>query len=565
MREEMRGLFLAIVLSIVAIFITNRFFPGKTVPAAAPAVTEEAPLPQTPLPQEKIKADELIAAADTAEIMASAEAVRQDSRIYIKNASLTGSIRVKGARFDNLLLEKYKQTLENDSPDVELFAPAKTAAPYYAEFGWLSSDSSLRMPDHNTVWTVRGGELTPETPVVLEWNNGQGLKFIRKISLDADYMFNIQQDVENDTGRTVTLYPYGLINRKTENANPSASVVHEGLIGVVDNNLKEIKYKDLIDEKAKEFKTAQGWAGFSDRYWFTAFILEGQNQNKVKFSATGKQNFQTDYVGAPVTAAPGSVASNSVKLFAGAKEIKLLDKYTQSLNIPKFDLAVDFGWYYFLTKPFFYILDFLYNFIGNMGWAILLFAALLRLVMFPIANKSYDSMSKMKKIQPKIKELQERYGNDKMKLQQETLEMYRREKINPAAGCLPMFIQIPVFFSLYKVLNIAIEIRHAPFIGWIKDLSAPDPLVLSTILHFPVPSLLDIGVWPIIMGITMYVQQKLNPAPTNKDQARMFALMPLIFTFMLGHFASGLVIYWTLSNILSIIQQKAIMRKNGVK
>lgn len=565
MREEMRGLFLAIVLSIVAIFITNRFFPGKTVPAAAPAVTEEAPLPQTPLPQEKIKADELIAAADTAEIMASAEAVRQDSRIYIKNASLTGSIRVKGARFDNLLLEKYKQTLENDSPDVELFAPAKTAAPYYAEFGWLSSDSSLRMPDHNTVWTVRGGELTPETPVVLEWNNGQGLKFIRKISLDADYMFNIQQDVENDTGRTVTLYPYGLINRKTENANPSASVVHEGLISVVDNNLKEIKYKDLIDEKAKEFKTAQGWAGFSDRYWFTAFILEGQNQNTVKFSATGKQNFQTDYVGAPVTAAPGSVASNSVKLFAGAKEIKLLDKYTQSLNIPKFDLAVDFGWYYFLTKPFFYILDFLYNFIGNMGWAILLFAALLRLVMFPIANKSYDSMSKMKKIQPKIKELQERYGNDKMKLQQETLEMYRREKINPAAGCLPMFIQIPVFFSLYKVLNIAIEIRHAPFIGWIKDLSAPDPLVLSTILHFPVPSLLDIGVWPIIMGITMYVQQKLNPAPTNKDQARMFALMPLIFTFMLGHFASGLVIYWTLSNILSIIQQKAIMRKNGVK
>lgn len=565
MREEMRGLFLAIVLSIVAIFITNRFFPGKTVPAAAPAVTEEAPLPQTPLPQEKIKADELIAAADTAEIMASAEAVRQDSRIHIKNASLTGSIRVKGARFDNLLLEKYKQTLENDSPDVELFAPAKTAAPYYAEFGWLSSDSSLRMPDHNTVWTVRGGELTPETPVVLEWNNGQGLKFIRKISLDADYMFNIQQDVENDTGRTVTLYPYGLINRKTENANPSASVVHEGLIGVVDNNLKEIKYKDLIDEKAKEFKTAQGWAGFSDRYWFTAFILGGQNQNTVKFSATGKQNFQTDYVGAPVTAAPGSVASNSVKLFAGAKEIKLLDKYTQSLNIPKFDLAVDFGWYYFLTKPFFYILDFLYNFIGNMGWAILLFAALLRLVMFPIANKSYDSMSKMKKIQPKIKELQERYGNDKMKLQQETLEMYRREKINPAAGCLPMFIQIPVFFSLYKVLNIAIEIRHAPFIGWIKDLSAPDPLVLSTILHFPVPSLLDIGVWPIIMGITMYVQQKLNPAPTNKDQARMFALMPLIFTFMLGHFASGLVIYWTLSNILSIIQQKAIMRKNGVK
>ena len=277
------------------------------------------------------------------------------------------------------------------------------------------------------------------------------------------------------------------------------------------------------------------------------------------------KTYQADYVGAPITVAPGSVGTNTVKMFAGAKEIKLLDNYTKQFNIPKFDLAVDFGWYYFLTKPFFYILDFLYNFIGNMGWAILLFAALLRFLMFPIANKSYESMSKMKKVQPRIKELQERYGDDKMKLQQETLELYRREKINPAAGCLPMLIQIPVFFSLYKVLNISIEIRHAPFIGWIKDLSAPDPLTLSAWTHLPIPGLLDIGVWPILMGLTMWIQQKLNPAPTNKDQARMFAMMPVIFTFMLGHFASGLVIYWTLSNILSIIQQKAIMKKNGVK
>ena len=251
-------------------------------------------------------------------------------------------------------------------------------------------------------------------------------------------------------------------------------------------------------------------------------------------------------------------------MFAGAKEIKLLDNYTKQYNIDKFDLAVDFGWYYFLTKPFFYILDFLYNFIGNMGWAILLFAALLRLAMFPIANKSYESMSKMKKVQPKMQELQEKYKDDKVKMQQEVMALYRKEKINPAAGCLPVLLQIPVFFSLYKVLNISIEIRHAPFIGWIKDLSAPDPLTLSVITHLPIPSLLDIGVWPILMGLTMYIQQKLNPAPTNKDQARMFAMMPLIFTFMLGHFASGLVIYWTLSNILSIIQQRVIMKKIGV-
>lgn len=563
MREEMKGLFLAIILSIAVIFVTNRFFPSKIAPQSATVTaTTEAPLPTTPLTQESLHNEE---AALTAEALTPEEVVKQDSRIGIKNAALTGSIRVKGARLDNLLLEKYKQTLDKDSPDVELLLPAKTATPYYAEFGWLSPDKSVRLPDRNTVWTVKGRELTPETPIVMEWNNGQGLKFIRKISLDNNYMFNIQQDVENDTTQTVTLFPYGLLNRKLENLSTATSVVHEGLIGVVDDTLKEVKYKDLVDEKAKEFKTNQGWAGFTDRYWFTAFILDNPTTNTVKFSSTAKDTFQADYVGSPLTIAPGSVATNNLKLFAGAKEIKLLDHYTKSLNIPKFDLAVDFGWYYFLTKPFFYILDFLYNFIGNMGWAILLFAALLRLAMFPVANKSFDSMSKMKKIQPKIKELQEKYGDDKMKLQQATMEMYRKEKINPAAGCLPMLIQIPVFFSLYKVLNIAIEIRHAPFIGWIKDLSAPDPLVLSTILHFPVPSLLNIGVWPIIMGLTMFVQQKLNPTPTNKDQARMFALMPVIFTFMLGHFASGLVIYWTLSNVLSIIQQKAIMRKNGVK
>lgn len=558
MRDEMKGLFLAIILSIAVIFITNYFFPSQT-PSQAPEVSApQANLPSTPVTDTDVK--ELL----QAEPETTQEVIAKDSRIQISSSALSGSIRTKGGRLDNLMLEKYKQTLEEGSPDVELFTPAQTQAPYYAEFGWLSTNPKVNLPNKDTIWSVKGQKLTPETPIVMEWNNGQGLKFIRKISLDDNYMFTIQQNVINNSNQAVTLYPYGLINRKLANVNSSASVVHEGLIGVVDNNLQEIKYKDLVEDKAKEYKTAQGWAGFSDRYWFSALIVNGSTPNTIKFSSTGENTFQTDYVGSPITIASGDVGNADVKLFAGAKEIKLLDKYTTSLNIPKFDLAVDFGWYYFLTKPFFYILDFLYNFIGNMGWAILLFAALLRLVMFPIANKSYDSMSKMKKIQPKLKELQERYQDDKVKLQQETMEMYRREKINPAAGCLPMLIQIPVFFSLYKVLNISIEIRHAPFIGWIKDLSAPDPLVLSTILHFPVPSLLDIGVWPIIMGLTMYIQQKLNPAPTNKDQARMFALLPVIFTFMLGHFASGLVIYWTLSNILSIIQQKAIMRKNGV-
>ena len=329
--------------------------------------------------------------------------------------------------------------------------------------------------------------------------------------------------------------------------------------------MKEIKNSSLNAQgEREEFKTNGGWVGFGDRYWFSSLVL-GNNQNaKVKFSKTAENTYQIDYLGAETNVAPGSIGTQNIRFYSGAKEIKLLDNYTKTYNIDKFDLAVDFGWYYFLTKPFFYILDFLYHIIGNMGWAILLFAALLRLAMYPIANKSYESMSKMKKVQPKMLEIQERYKDDKVKMQQEIMNLYRKEKINPAAGCLPVLIQIPVFFSLYKVLNISIEIRHAPFIGWIKDLSAPDPLTISVWSHLPIPGILDIGIWPILMGISMYIQQKLNPAPTNKDQARVFALLPLIFTFMLGHFASGLIIYWTLSNLLSIIQQKAIMRKIGV-
>lgn len=556
MKEEMKGLYAAVVLSIAVIFVTNLFFPKK------PAVTPAAEPQKVELTTERQTAKETVAD----EVKLSVEqAAAQDSRVKVANGAVEGSIRVKGARFDELYLTEYKQTQNPDSPNVDLLAPSQTANPYYAEFGWIGTDSSLRLPNDDTLWTVKGSELTPETPVVLEWNNGRGLKFVRKISVDDNYMFNIEQIVENTSGENVTLYPYGLINRRHEKAKSSTSVVHEGLIGVINSTLKEIKYDNLKDDKKEEFKSDGGWAGFSDRYWFSALILDNNKESNVKFAFIGDDRYQADFVGEPVMIANNTVGTHSSKFFAGAKEIKLLDRYTKMLNIDKFDLAVDFGWYYFLTKPFFYILDFLYHLIGNMGWAILLFAALLRLAMFPVANKSYESMSKMKKVQPKIQDLQEKYKDDKVKLQQEMMNLYRKEKINPASGCLPMLIQIPIFFSLYKVLNISIEIRHAPFIGWIKDLSAPDPLTISVWSHLPIPGFLDIGIWPIVMGLTMYIQQKLNPKPANKDQARMFALMPLIFTFMLGHFASGLVIYWTLSNILSILQQKVIMKKVGVE
>ncbi len=553
MKDELKSFYAAVLLSLGVVFLSNFLFSDKkenieeTQPVVETAVIDtqkELTEDKDILPQENLSTEEVLVSSQ---------------RVDIDNDAIKGSIRANGGRIDNLWLKKYKQTLSADSADVELFAPTKSANPYYAEFGWLSSDKNIKLPNSETLWTVKGDKLTPQTPVILEWDNGEGLRFITKFSVDNDYMFNIDQYVENNTDKSVTLYPYGLIARNQEKAI-GASVVHEGLIGVFDDELEEVKYSDLKKEN-KEFESNGGWFGFSDRYWFSSIIINSKQKIKAKFSRNDTF-YQTDYVGAPVTVSAGSVGSSQEMLYAGAKEIKLLDKYTDDLHISKFDLAVDFGWYYFLTKPFFYILDFLYNIIGNMGWAILLFATLLRLAMFPIANKSFENMAKMKKLQPKLKELQEKFAEDKLKLQQETVLLYQKEKVNPASGCLPMFIQIPVFFSLYKVLNIAIEIRHAPFIGWIKDLSAPDPMVISAWSHLPIPGFLDIGVWPIVMGLTMFIQQKMNPAPTNKDQARAFALMPLIFTFMMGHFAAGLVIYWSFSNLLAIIQQRAILIKN---
>ena len=554
--DDFKSFITAVFLSALVVLGVNYFFPQQT--AENKTVIEEA---QTPVAEE-LPTENNVNTTDYAPIE---DILKQDERLKISNGTIHGSIRLKGARFDEILLGKYKLTLDADSPDVELFSPAKTANPYYADYGWLSTDKSLALPNKDTLWTVEGNqELNQNTPITLTWNNGQGVKFSYVISLDDNYLFDIKQTIENNSGHEITVYPYGLFSKSILNEQNSRSVVHEGFTGIIDGDLKEIRYNELDAEKEPEtFETTGGWISLTDRYWFSAFIFNDTYKAKVTLRKTNDNTFQLDFKGLPMQIQSGSSASFSSQMYAGAKEIKLLDKYSE--NIKKFDLNVDFGWYYFLTKPFFYILDYLYNLIGNMGWAILLFAALLRLLMFPIANKSYESMSKMKKLQPKMRELQETYKDDKMALQRATMELYSREKVNPASGCLPLFIQIPIFFSLYKVLNIAIEIRHAPFIGWIKDLSAPDPLTISTWAHIYVPSLLDIGVWPLIYGVTMFIQQKLNPAPANKDQARMMAMMPLIFMIMFAHFAVGLVIYWTLSNILSVIQQKYIMHKNGVK
>ena len=556
--DDFKSFITAVFLSALVVLGFNYFFPQQNAEADKVAVEET----QAPIAEETPKtadADNNIVYEPVDKIL------KQDERLKIGNDVINGTIRLKGARFDEILLNKYKLTLDEDSPDVELFSPAKTENAYYADYGWLSNDKTLLLPNKDTLWTIEGNqELTPDTPVTLFWNNGEGVKFIYKITIDNNYLFNISQTVENNSGREITVYPYGLFSKTINSDQTGRSVVHEGFTGIINGDLKEIKYTKLDTDKEPEtFETTGGWISLTERYWFSAFVFNDSYKAKVTLRKVNDNTFQLDFKGLPMQIQSGSSASFSSQMYAGAKEIKLLDKYSKVIK--KFDLNVDFGWYYFLTKPFFYILDYLYHFIGNMGWAILLFAALLRLLMFPIANKSYESMSKMKKVQPKLMELQNTFKDDKMALQRATMELYRREKVNPASGCLPLFIQIPIFFSLYKVLNIDIEIRHAPFIGWIKDLSAPDPLTISTWAHIYVPSLLDIGVLPLIYGVTMFIQQKLNPAPANKDQARMMAMMPLIFMIMFAHFAVGLLIYWTLSNILSVIQQKYIMHKNGVK
>ncbi len=555
MKDELKSLSLAIVLSFIAIYSVNYFFGINKKSAVQPQVAQV----------EEAVAESIKDTATPEVIKNTDEALAEDKRIAFHNNAVDGSIRLKGARFDNLSLSKYNVSLDENSPKVELLKPAHTQNQYFAELGWLSLDKNISLPSAASVWESANSKLTPETPITLTWQNNKGIKIIRKISMDADYLFTIEDTVENNSGEEVEVFPYALISRNIKDLEATRSVVHEGVSGIVDGTLKEFKYNSLKKNDSKTFETKGGWLGFSDRYWFSAFILGNKDKATATVKNNNDTNYQVDYLGSRIIIPNHKSETYTYRFFSGAKEIKLLDKYKKENGFPKFDLAVDFGWYYFLTKPFFYILDILYGFLGNMGWAILLFAALLRLCMFPIANKSYTSMAKMRALQPKINEIRAKYGDNQMLVQQATMELYKREKINPASGCLPLLIQIPIFFSLYKVLNFSLEIRHAPFIGWIQDLSAPDPMTISQMTNIAVPGFIDIGLWPIFMGFTMWVQQKLNPAPASKEQARMFALMPVFFTFMLGHFAAGLIIYWTLSNILSIIQQKAIMKKNGVK
>jgi len=511
-----------------------------------------------------------------------AEVLAESPRIAIASPSLKGSISLKGARIDDLKLGQYRETVDPKSPEIVLFTPPGMPDAYYAEFGWVASGAGVKLPDANTLWQAERTTLTPATPVTLTWDNGQGLKFERTYAIDDAYMVQVTQKVENSGSAAVTLYPYGLVSRSGDPPTSNYYILHEGPLGVLDGVLHDgsffdkakIDYKDL-QKTPYEQDTTGGWLGFTDKYWLVALIPNQKVPVRTRFSDTvtsGNNKYQADYVTtAGLALEPGQTITAVSRMFAGAKEVHRLDSYEQKLGIERLSYAIDWGWYWFFTKPIFYLLDYLNKLVGNFGIAILLLTVIIKGLFFPLANKSYRSMSKLKKLQPEMMKIRERFKDDRERMNKEMMELYKREKANPASGCLPMVIQIPVFFSLYKVLFVTIEMRQAPFFGWIRDLSVPDPtslLNLFGLVAWTPPeflTFLSIGIWPLIMGATMWAQQKLNPAPPDPVQAKMFMVLPLVFTFMLARFPSGLVIYWAWNNCLSILQQWVIMRRAGVK
>ncbi len=535
--------------------------PGERVgaqPAGAPPAPGSIPVPDSSAPG--------------AAVSPSVATVQAGERVEIDTPSLKGSVNTAGGRIDDLLLADYRVTVEPSSPLVRLFSPVGSEHPYFADFGWVAGPGGPAVPDAEAVWRAEGGSLTPGSPVTLTWDNGAGLTFQRTISVDEKYMFTIRQSVENATGEPVSLYPYGLVSRTGLPQTTGFFILHEGLIGFLgEAGLQEIDYSDLEDQNAiLPAKVTEGWLGITDKYWGTALIPTGGETFQPRYykGAAGAQPlYQADFLGDAVTIPPGAVSEHQTYLFAGAKETAVLDRYQESLGVPRFELMIDWGWFYFITKPLFQLIDWFFRLLGNFGLAILAVTVVVKLVFFPLANRSYASMSKMKKLQPEMQKLQEQHKDDRVALQKEMMELYKREKVNPIAGCWPILIQIPVFFALYKVLFVTIEMRHAPFFGWIKDLSAPDPTSIFNLfglIPWDPPLFLQLGIWPLIMGFTMFVQMRMNPTPPDKTQAMIFNWMPVIFTFMLASFPAGLVIYWAWNNFLSILQQGVIMKRHGV-
>lgn len=491
-------------------------------------------------------------------------------RVSVISKEVTGSISLKGARIDDVTLSQYRETLDPDSNLIDLLLKSNERNPYFIEFGWSSPDG-VKVPNGKTLWKASKEILSPDSNVTLSWDNGEGVVFYQDISIDDTFMFTVNQRVKNNSKNLITLYPYGLIRRTGEPETTRFFVLHEGPLGVFDGTLSEKSYEDLEDAGKKGINIkpleAGGWIGLTDKYWLTALLPDQKeifNFTYRHLNSNGGQ-YQTDFLGKAIKIKSNSQGESLSRAFAGAKRLTLFDDYEERFDIKHFDLAIDFGWFYFLTKPFFYALSWANDYLGNFGLAILAITVIVKLVFFPLANKSYKSMAKMRNLGPEIKKLRERVGDDRQKLNQEMMNLYKKEKVNPAAGCLPILVQIPVFFALYKVLFVSIEMRQTPFFGWIKDLSVADPTSMFNLFGLlpystsMLPDFLNLGVWPLLMGVTMFLQQRLNPTPPDPIQAKIFAWMPVAFTFLLATFPAGLVIYWTWNNLLSICQQWLIM------
>ncbi|MFI4995215.1 MAG: membrane protein insertase YidC [Hyphomicrobiales bacterium] len=577
--DDKRNLFTAIGLSLLVLigwnyFVTPRFVASRppqveaTDGKSAPAPGAATPSPTTPSLPEVPGAP---ASTSPAKELSREEALKTSPRVTIRNAHLAGSIALKGARIDDLTLTSYRETTDPSSPNIVLFSPSHTESAFYADFGMISGGAQPdEMPNAETSWQASASELTSATPVTLTWTNPKGTEFKREISIDDNYMFTITDTVTNHGEQPLAVSPYAVVVREGTPTVAGYYVLFEGLLGYVGDGLQEWTYAKLDKQGKESYSGTGGFIGITDKYWAAAVIPDQAKPYTALFSTTttGAKEYRVIMREGELSVAPGASASTSSQLFAGAKVVQLVDSYEKNLNIKSFDLLIDWGWFYFITKPLFKVIDFLYKLLGNFGLAILVVTVLLKGLFFPLANKSYASMAKMKAVQPQLKELQERYKEDKPKLQQEMMALYKKEKINPVAGCWPMLIQIPVFFALYKVIFTTIEMRQAPFFGWIRDLSAPDPTSvfnLFGLIPFTPPHMLMLGAWPILMGMTMFVQMKMNPEPPDPAQKMMFTWMPLIFTFMLGSFPAGLVIYWSWNNLLSVTQQGFIMKRHGVK
>ena len=553
--DNNRNMILAIVLSALVLFgwsfASERWFPtanppatqvvdGKQVPVANPETG--SPLPNTP-----------------AILRDRAAVLGESARIAIDTPELKGSINLKGARIDDLTLTAYNETIAKNSPPVRLLSPAGAKHSYFAGFGWAGQGAAL--PNADTVWTPSASTLTPAAPVTLSWDNGQGLRFEIEVAVDKDYMFTVKQKVSNTGQGAVATQAYGYVSRDGVSADPDSWTIHTGPIGVFNAKANySINFKDVDEAGNNGVQNASkgGWLGFTDKYWLTALVPD-QNANMTgTFRVGTDKNYQADFTNEAAIVAPGKAVTTTSRFFAGAKEVGVLNKH-QEAGVPLFSYSIDWGWFWFFEKPFFGLLDWLFKLFNNFGVAIICLTLIIRVLMFPIAQKQFKSMAGMRVIQPKMKALQERYKDDKQKLQQEMLALYQKEKINPLAGCLPILLQIPIFYALYKVLMLTIEMRHQPFVLWIKDLSAPDPLTpvnLFGLLDFTPPSFLALGVLPILLGISMYLQFKLNPAPADPIQQQVFGIMPWVFMFIMAPFAAGLQLYWLTNNILSIAQQK---------